>query len=64
MLVDTSNMAPDNKNNISASISVGESLRALAFSEDAVHTAVGTESGRILIYDWLQLYNRISLFPF
>ena len=61
MLVDTSNMAPDNKNNISASISVGESLRALAFSEDAVHTAVGTESGRILIYDWL---HRIILFPF
>lgn len=59
-LIDTFNMplsssngtTGNNSKSITASITVGEAVRALAFSEDAVHTAVGTSSGKILIYDW------------
>ena len=36
----------------SAVISVGEPLRCLAFHEGAIHCAVGSESGNLLVYDW------------
>jgi WD40 repeat protein len=55
-LVDTHNMSSNvgSKGNtsISTCIIVGEPLNAIAFSEDAVHTAVGTMSGKIITYDW------------
>lgn len=38
--------------NLSTTISVGGAATALAFSEDAVHTAVGTDTGKILVFDW------------
>lgn len=36
----------------SASIDIGERLTAVSFHENAVHCAVGTDTGRVLIYDW------------
>lgn len=36
----------------SAAVDVGERLSCVSFNEDAIHCAVGTHSGHILIYDW------------
>ena len=47
-LVDTASKT----NDPSAFIDVGDRLTCVSFHEDAIHCAVGTNSGDILIYDW------------
>lgn len=37
---------------VTAAISLGAPASTLSFHEDAIHTAVGTVQGRVLIYDW------------
>jgi WD40 repeat protein len=39
----------------SAFIDVGDILTSVSFNEDAIHAAVGTNSGHILLYDWRNL---------
>lgn len=38
-----------------ASFVVGEALTSLTFNENSIHSAVGTASGYILVYDWRNL---------
>jgi len=48
-LVDT---AAKTINDPSAFIDIGDRLTSVSFNEDAIHCAIGTNSGNILIYDW------------
>lgn len=45
----------------SASVQAGEPLHSITFHEDAIHTAVGTESGRIMFYDWRNVRKPVSI---
>ena len=36
----------------SAAIDIGKALTAITFHEDAIHCAVGTTKGTVLVYDW------------
>ncbi len=47
-LVDTSSKS----NSPSAHIDIGDRLTSTSFYENAIHCAVGTNSGNILLYDW------------
>ena len=49
--------------NLSASIDTGERLSSITFHEDAVHAAIGTTSGYILLYDWRNVRKPISKIP-
>jgi WD40 repeat protein len=51
-LVDT---ASKSSTDPSASVNVGERLTCIAFSPDGIHSAVGTETGRIFLFDWRNL---------
>ena len=44
----------------SASVQTGHALRSITFHEDAIHTAVGTEDGLILCYDWRNVKKPIT----
>ena len=59
-LVDTS--SPSNSRP-SASIKTGEDLTALSFQENAIHSAVGTRTGNILVYDWRNLAKPLCVVP-
>ena len=37
---------------LSAAVEIGDALTAVSFHEDAIHCAVGTVKGNVLIYDW------------
>lgn len=45
----------------SASVNVGERLTCISFSDDAIHSAVGTENGHIFIYDWRNLRSPVCV---
>lgn len=47
----------------SASINAGEQLTSISFQENAIHSAVGTAGGNILIYDWRQLSQPLCKIP-
>jgi hypothetical protein len=49
-LVDT--LSKGLNNSSSAVIIVGSKLNSVSFNEDAIHSAVATNDGRILVYDW------------
>ena len=51
-LVDTASKSTSDP---SASVSVGQRLTSISFCNDAIHSAVGTENGHIIIYDWRNL---------
>jgi hypothetical protein len=47
----------------SASLDAGERLTAVSFQENAIHSAVGTADGNILIYDWRSLAKPLCKVP-
>eukprot|EP01041_Mallomonas_annulata_P008879 gene8879-18381_t len=49
--------------NLSASIDTGEKITAISFHSDAVHAAIGTMSGSILLYDWRNVRKPVSRVP-
>ncbi len=51
-LVDTASKSTSDP---SASVSVGHRLTSISFCNDAIHSAVGTENGHIIMYDWRNL---------
>lgn len=59
-LIDTS--APHNSK-ASASVDVGEELTAVSFQDNAIHSAIGTAGGNILVYDWRKLSGPVCRVP-
>lgn len=45
----------------SASVNVGERLTCISFSPDGIHSAVGTETGHIFMFDWRNLRSPVSV---
>lgn len=46
---------------VTASIPLGAPATTLAFHEDAIHTAVGTQQGQVLIYDWRNVSKPVTV---
>ena len=57
-LVDTASKTTSDP---SASVSVGERLTSISFSTDAIHSAVGTENGRVFMFDWRNLRSPVCV---
>lgn len=45
---------------VTAAITLGAPATTLSFHEDAIHTAVGTQQGRVLIYDWRNVSKAVA----
>lgn len=59
-LIDTS--APANSKP-TAHIEAGEQLTSVSFQENAIHSAIGTQGGNIMVYDWRHLAKPLCKIP-